>query len=185
MCMIWTHYVIVFIEYVILFHYYITYVLNVYFYVFVCALIFVQLHMFVFILTYLLLYIHINMCVYFSRIFYYWVWLLLFYPAHSIRYTPHNPSGIPRIIHPVYPAYPQSGYGLATMVSEGVLVRYIVPYLGEINSMRLGLLAFAGTDMCTCVYVCICLGLEVVCFSVCVCQYCCPYGHCYVRVSVW
>ena len=38
----------------------------------------------------------------------------------------------------------QSGYGLATMFSEGVLVRYIVPYLGEINSMRLGLLAFSG-----------------------------------------
>ena len=32
------------------------------------------------------------------------------------------------------------------MFSEGVLVRYIVPYLGEINSMRLGLLAFAGDD---------------------------------------
>ena len=30
------------------------------------------------------------------------------------------------------------------MFSEGVLVRYIVPYLGEINSMRLGLLSFSG-----------------------------------------
>ena len=40
----------------------------------------------------------------------------------------------------------QSGYGLATMYSEVVLVRYIVPYLGEVNSMRLGLLSFTGTD---------------------------------------
>ena len=36
-----------------------------------------------------------------------------------------------------------SGYGLATMFSEGILVRIIVPRLGETNSMRLGLLAFA------------------------------------------
>lgn len=36
-----------------------------------------------------------------------------------------------------------SGYGLATMFSEAVLVRYIVPALGETNSMRLGLLSFA------------------------------------------
>lgn len=36
-----------------------------------------------------------------------------------------------------------SGYGVATMFSEGVLVRLIVPYLGEVNSMRLGLLSFA------------------------------------------
>ena len=36
-----------------------------------------------------------------------------------------------------------SGYGFATMFSEGVLVRIIVPYLGETNSMRLGLFAFA------------------------------------------
>ena len=36
-----------------------------------------------------------------------------------------------------------SGYGFATMFSEGVLVRIIVPYLGETNSMRLGLVAFA------------------------------------------
>lgn len=43
--------------------------------------------------------------------------------------------------------YFKSLYGLATMFSEGVLVRYIVPYLGEINSMRLGLLAFAGDDL--------------------------------------
>lgn len=34
-------------------------------------------------------------------------------------------------------------YGLATMVSESVLVRIIVPKLGETNSMRLGLLAFS------------------------------------------
>lgn len=36
-----------------------------------------------------------------------------------------------------------SGYGFATMFSEGVLVRVLVPYLGEVNSMRLGLVAFA------------------------------------------
>jgi DHA1 family tetracycline resistance protein-like MFS transporter len=37
-----------------------------------------------------------------------------------------------------------SGYGLATMFSEAVLVRYIVPWLGETNSMRLGLLSFSA-----------------------------------------
>ena len=37
-----------------------------------------------------------------------------------------------------------SGYGFATMFSEAVLVRYIVPCLGETNSMRLGLLSFAA-----------------------------------------
>jgi len=42
-----------------------------------------------------------------------------------------------------------SGYGVATMVSEGVLVRLIVPCLGEMNSIRLGLLAFS--IQCTCV----------------------------------
>jgi MFS family permease len=36
-----------------------------------------------------------------------------------------------------------SGYGLATMFSEGVLVRVIVPIIGESNSMRLGLLSFS------------------------------------------
>ncbi len=36
-----------------------------------------------------------------------------------------------------------SGYGLATMLSEGVLVRIIVPRLGEVNSMRVGLVAFS------------------------------------------
>lgn len=36
-----------------------------------------------------------------------------------------------------------SGYGVSTMVSESVLVRLIVPALGEVNSIRLGLLAFA------------------------------------------
>jgi len=36
-----------------------------------------------------------------------------------------------------------SGYGVATMFSEGVLVRVIVPMIGEVNSMRLGLLSFA------------------------------------------
>ena len=37
-----------------------------------------------------------------------------------------------------------SGYGFATMFSEAILVRYIVPWLGETNSMRLGLLSFAA-----------------------------------------
>lgn len=36
-----------------------------------------------------------------------------------------------------------SGYGIATMFSEGVLVRYIVPCIGETNAMRLGLVSFA------------------------------------------
>lgn len=36
-----------------------------------------------------------------------------------------------------------SGYGVATMISEGLLVRIAVPQLGELNSMRIGLLAFA------------------------------------------
>lgn len=36
-----------------------------------------------------------------------------------------------------------SGYGLATMFSEGVLVRVIVPRIGETNSIRLGLIAFS------------------------------------------
>lgn len=36
-----------------------------------------------------------------------------------------------------------SSFGVATMFSEGVLVRICVPILGEINSMRLGLFSFA------------------------------------------
>lgn len=36
-----------------------------------------------------------------------------------------------------------SAYGLATMISEALLVRLIVPLIGEIASMQLGLLAFA------------------------------------------
>lgn len=36
-----------------------------------------------------------------------------------------------------------SFYGISTMFSEGVLVRYIVPVLGELQSMRLGLFCFA------------------------------------------
>ena len=36
-----------------------------------------------------------------------------------------------------------SVYGLATMFSESVVVRYVVPYLGETASMRLGLASFA------------------------------------------
>jgi len=41
-----------------------------------------------------------------------------------------------------------SGYGVATMFSEGVLVRIIVPWLGEMNSIRLGLLAFSAQCIC-------------------------------------
>ena len=36
-----------------------------------------------------------------------------------------------------------SGYGVVTMFSEGVLVRIIVPRIGEMNSVRLGLLSFS------------------------------------------
>jgi DHA1 family tetracycline resistance protein-like MFS transporter len=35
------------------------------------------------------------------------------------------------------------GYGVVTMFSEGVLVRVIVPRIGEMNAIRLGLLAFS------------------------------------------
>ena len=42
-------------------------------------------------------------------------------------------------------------YGLSTMIAEGVLVRIVVPALGELGTMRLGLLAFAG--QCACVAV--------------------------------
>ena len=65
-------------------------------------------------------------------------------------FPPVNPAKIFHILHPLsfllltMSYISKSGYGLATMFSEGVLVRYIVPYLGEINSMRLGLLAFSG-----------------------------------------
>jgi MFS transporter, DHA1 family, tetracycline resistance protein len=44
---------------------------------------------------------------------------------------------------PVQLGWLLSAYGLATMFSEGVLVRIIVPWIGELNSMRLGLVAFA------------------------------------------
>jgi MFS family permease len=36
-----------------------------------------------------------------------------------------------------------SAYGITTMFSEAVLVRVVVPRLGELNSMRLGLIAFS------------------------------------------
>lgn len=35
-----------------------------------------------------------------------------------------------------------SGYGIATMVSEGVIVRIVIPKIGEVNAVRLGLFAF-------------------------------------------
>lgn len=44
---------------------------------------------------------------------------------------------------PVTVGWLLSFYGLATMFSEGILVRWIVPNLGEINSMRLGLFSFS------------------------------------------
>jgi len=47
------------------------------------------------------------------------------------------------LFDPVTLGWLLSGYGFATMLSEGVLVRIIVPRLGETNSMRLGLVAFA------------------------------------------
>lgn len=52
---------------------------------------------------------------------------------------------VTRYLHftPVLLGWLLSGYGVATMFSEGILVRLIVPYLGEIKSMRLGLLCFA------------------------------------------
>jgi DHA1 family tetracycline resistance protein-like MFS transporter len=36
-----------------------------------------------------------------------------------------------------------SGYGVSTMISESVLVRVLVPQLGEVNSIRLGLVCFS------------------------------------------
>lgn len=44
---------------------------------------------------------------------------------------------------PVAVGWLLSFYGLSTMFSEGVMVRYIVPVLGELQSMRLGLFCFA------------------------------------------
>lgn len=44
---------------------------------------------------------------------------------------------------PVTVGWLLSFYGVATMFSEGVLVRWIVPKLGEVNSMRLGLFSFS------------------------------------------
>ena len=44
---------------------------------------------------------------------------------------------------PISVGWMLSGYGLATMFSEGVLVRLIVPLIGELQSIRLGLLAFS------------------------------------------
>lgn len=44
---------------------------------------------------------------------------------------------------PIVVGYFLSTYGLCTMVSEGVLVRILIPRIGEINAVRIGLLAFA------------------------------------------
>lgn len=35
-----------------------------------------------------------------------------------------------------------SGYGIATMISEGLIVRVLIPKIGEMNAVRVGLLAF-------------------------------------------
>jgi len=35
-----------------------------------------------------------------------------------------------------------SGYGIATMISEGFIVRIVIPKIGEVNAVRLGLFAF-------------------------------------------
>jgi MFS transporter, DHA1 family, tetracycline resistance protein len=45
-------------------------------------------------------------------------------------------------------AYMMSGFGIATMISEAVLVRFIVPYLGEVYSIRIGLAAFTLQTIC-------------------------------------
>lgn len=45
-------------------------------------------------------------------------------------------------------AWMLSGYGLATMFSEAVLVRLVVPYVGEVPAMRIGLGAFAVQTLC-------------------------------------
>jgi DHA1 family tetracycline resistance protein-like MFS transporter len=44
---------------------------------------------------------------------------------------------------PIVVGYFLSTYGLCTMVSEGVLVRILIPRIGEVNAVRIGLLAFA------------------------------------------
>lgn len=44
---------------------------------------------------------------------------------------------------PIVVGYFLSTYGLCTMVSEGVLVRILIPRIGELNAVRIGLLAFA------------------------------------------
>lgn len=44
----------------------------------------------------------------------------------------------------VYLGYLLGSYGAATMISEGFLVRIIVPRLGERTTIRLGLVAFAA-----------------------------------------
>lgn len=48
-------------------------------------------------------------------------------------------------------AWMLSGYGLATMFSEAVLVRLVVPRIGEISAMRIGLGAFAVQTLCVAV----------------------------------
>jgi predicted MFS family arabinose efflux permease len=46
-------------------------------------------------------------------------------------------------LSPVAVGWLLSSYGLGTMFSESVLVRIIVPYLGEMSSIRVGLAALA------------------------------------------
>lgn len=37
-----------------------------------------------------------------------------------------------------------TAYGVSTMIAEGLLVRLVVPAIGELHTIRLGLLAFAA-----------------------------------------
>lgn len=55
-----------------------------------------------------------------------------------------------------------SAYGIATMFSEGVLVRVVVPRVGETNAMRIGLVCFA----LQCVVVGVCTSPEWIYLSV-------------------
>ena len=57
---------------------------------------------------------------------------------------------ITRQLHldPVAVAWFLTSYGLATVLSEAVLVRLLVPTFGELNCIRIGLLAFSAQTAC-------------------------------------
>lgn len=44
---------------------------------------------------------------------------------------------------PIQLGWLMTAYGLSTMFAEGILVRIVVPAMGELNTIRLGLIAFA------------------------------------------